>query len=107
MLSVIPDASLEHPNYHKLSWSALEALHDAESLFERGRRLRNGIGVRKNEAEGWKLTGKAAHLGHPVALAFCFDFGQHTEKDPQRAAALNAEASKRGHPAGTILCMVY
>jgi hypothetical protein len=73
---IAPDASLERGHYHQLATPELDRLNHAEAHYERGRRFRSGISVTKNEEVGWKLTIEAAKLGHPVALAVCFRYGQ-------------------------------
>ena len=52
---IISNASLERGHYHQLATRELEKLDDAEALYERGRRLRNGIDVLMDEEAGWKL----------------------------------------------------
>ncbi len=73
---------------------------DAEALFESGRRLRNGVGLAKDEEAGWKLIIEAAKLGHAVALGFCFFFGRGTAENLTRAVELYRTSAERGHPAG-------
>jgi hypothetical protein len=97
---ITADASLERKHYHELSARELEQRRDAEALFERGRRLGFGVGTAKKDEEGWALIVEAARLGHPVALAFCFHFGQATQQSSQRSCELLKTSSARGHPAG-------
>ncbi len=100
---IVADASLERSHYHQLSTRELDQLHDAEALFERGYRLRKGIGVKRDGAKGWTLALASAQLGHPVALAFCFLFGQGTDKNLQRAAELLLASAQRNHPLGSLV----
>ena len=102
----ISNASLERVRYHQLASRELDKLNDAEALYERGRRLRNGIGVAKNEEAGWQLAIEAAKLGHPVALAFCFHYGRGTAKNPNRAAELYRASAERGHAGGSLRLLV-
>ncbi len=94
------DSSLERGHYHKFTIQDLEKLKDAEALFERGRRMRLGIGVKTNETVGWMFISEAARQGHPVALAFCSFFGKGTEKNLQRAVQILRASAERGHPTG-------
>ncbi len=80
----------------------LDSLHDAEAIYERGRRSRFGIGKVPDDTTAWSLYIQAAQLGHPVALALCFDFGRGTTKNLQRAVQLYRESAARGHPAGSF-----
>jgi hypothetical protein len=95
-----PDAALEKPEYFRLTWPQLEALNDAESLFERACRFGFGIGVEENEEEEERLTLESAKLGHPLALASCFSSGNNADEDEKRAFSLWSESAQRGHPAG-------
>jgi TPR repeat protein len=99
---VVPNASLERVHYHQLATRELNKLNDAEARYERGRRLRDEIGVDMNEEAGWKLIIKAAKRGHPVALAECFSIGRGTAKNLKRAAGLYRSSADRGHPAGLL-----
>jgi TPR repeat protein len=99
---VVPNALLEQGSYHILSQEELEALSDAESIHERGYRLRLGIKVPRDEAKGWEYTQQAAALGHPVALAYCFDFGVGTPRNLAKAVELTLGSAQRGHPAGKL-----
>ncbi len=84
-----------------MSTSQLEHIDDAESLLVRGTRLNAGLGLRKKGGNGWKLILEAASLGHPVALARCFEFGKNVSNADMRQAMTLYEASaKRGHPIG-------
>jgi TPR repeat protein len=94
------DPTQERLNYHRLSVDKLEQLDDTEALFERGSRLRNGVGVRKDEEAGWALTIQAARRGHPVARASCFHFGKGVAMDSVRAVELIRGSAERGHAAG-------
>ncbi len=99
---IVADASLERAWYHKLAWRDLEELGDAESIYERGRRIRNGHGVAKDEEGCWSLIIEAARLGHTVALGFCFRYGHGTSHiDLGRATELFRASAERGHPAGS------
>jgi TPR repeat protein len=93
---------VERPGYHQLANQFIDSADDPEALFERGMRLRFGISVSVNEEAGWEIIIKAAHLGHPVALAFCFKYGKGTEKDFLLALELFRQSAERGHPAGII-----
>ncbi len=104
--NIVADASLERGHYHQLATRELGKLDNAEALFERGRRLRNGIGVATNEEAGWQLAIEAATLGHPVALAFCFHYGRGTDKNPNRAAELYRASAERGHAGGSLRLLV-
>jgi TPR repeat protein len=104
---IVPNASLERGHYHQLASRELDELDDAEALYERGRRLRLGIGVAKNEEAGWQLTIEAAKLGHPVALGSCFGFGRGTAKNPNRATELYRASAERGHAAGSLLFFCF
>jgi TPR repeat protein len=97
---IVPDALLERGHYHQLALRELDKLNDAEALFERGKRLRLGIGIIQNEEAGWKLIIEAAKLGHPLALALCFYVGQGTAKNLNRAVELYRASAEREHPAG-------
>jgi TPR repeat protein len=99
---IAPDISLERYNYHLLPQEQLDRLEDAEALYERGRRFRYGAGIPVNEELGWELTLKAAMLGHPLARAYCYDYGIGVEKDLPRAVSLYRACAERGHPAGTL-----
>jgi hypothetical protein len=98
---VIIDAALERGHYHTLASSEIRKLDDAEALFERGRRLRIGIGVAMDAEAGWTLNIESAKLGHAVALAFCFKEGRGTSKDHNCAFQLFRASAERGHPDGT------
>jgi TPR repeat protein len=100
LADVTPDPTLEHREYIALHFRELERRNDAESLFERGIRLRNGIGLPANEKLGWDFTIRAARLGHPVALANCLHLGRGTEKNEILAVALYHESAGRNHPGG-------
>jgi TPR repeat protein len=100
---IVPNASLERGHYHQLATSELDKLNDAEALFERGWRLRGGIGVANDAKGGWSLTIEAAKLGHPVALGVCSDFGRGTAKNHNRAVELYRASSARGHVIGSLL----
>jgi hypothetical protein len=90
----VPNASLERGHYHQLASRELDKLNDAEALYERGRRLRLGIGVATNEEAGWQLAIEAAKLGHPVTLAFCFHSGAaNLTSASQRPNLANLKAS--------------
>ncbi len=97
---VIPIPSLEKPKYHLLPRHQLDRLEDAEALYERGRRLRLGIGMKKDESEAWPLILTSAQMGHPVAQATCFDFGKGVKKNLPQAVQMYRECSDRGHPVG-------
>jgi TPR repeat protein len=94
-----PDTRVLKTAYYLLGWRALEAINDAEAMFERGYRLRKGIGVGIDSAESWRYFEAAAELGHPTSIAFCFTFGCGVDKDDERAAALFRQAAELGHPA--------
>ncbi len=100
---IVPNASLERGHYHQLATRELDKLDDAEALYERGWRLRSGIGVTMNEEAGWKLIIEAAKLGHAVALATCFRFGRGAEKNLNRAVELFRASAERGHAGGSLL----
>jgi TPR repeat protein len=102
LVSVVPDHSLERAAYHLLEASQLEVMVDAEALFEKGRRLRQGVGVAINEAAGWALTISAAKLGHPIALAYCLDSGYGVAQDQERAAKIYGKSAELGHPVGEL-----
>jgi TPR repeat protein len=99
---VIPDSSLELRHYYAVPWLLLEKLEDAESIFERGRRLRYGFGVDKDKEAGWAYVIRAAQLRHPVALGLCNDYGRGITKNHQRAVELYRDSAHRGHPAGEL-----
>jgi TPR repeat protein len=99
---VIPNASLERTYYHQIATSELDKLDDAEALFERGRRLRLGIALAKDEEAGWNLIIESAKLGHPVALGLCFHEGRGTKQNQNRAIELYRASAERGHPAGSL-----
>jgi hypothetical protein len=100
LAGITPNAKLEKPHYHLLPQNELDRLDDTEALFVRGDRLQGGVGMRRNEKLGWSMIIKAAQMGHPVALACCFQAGKGTEKDEPRAVALLRECAERGHPVG-------
>ncbi len=102
MNDVVPKPELERAHYHKLSQSDLEKLgnEDAEAIHEQGRRLRIGIRVKCDTDKAWSLYIQAAHLGHPVALAYCLDFAKGTHRDIDRAIELYRGSTARGHPSG-------
>ncbi len=99
---IVVDASLERGHYHQLTTSELDKLDNAEALYERGRRLRNGISVKMDEEAGWKLFVEAAKLGHAVALALCFHNGRGTAKNLNRGFELFHASAERGHPGGSL-----
>jgi TPR repeat protein len=101
LASVIPDPSLERKDYHLLSQEELDTLEDAEALFERGRRLKNGICVNVDEKLSWEYIIASARQGHPVALAYCYDFGRELNKDLQRSVQIIRGSAERNHPAGS------
>jgi hypothetical protein len=101
---ITPNASVERHGYHELSEEQLRLKDDPEALFERGTRLRHGIGVRANDNTGWELIISSAKLGHPVALALCFKFGK-LSGDVEKAAELLRDSASRGHVAGIVLML--
>jgi TPR repeat protein len=98
----IENADLLKIDYVNLDEKQLEACNDAEALYQRGRKLRYAIGVRRDEERGWNLNFQAARQGHPTALATCFDFGRGVKKSPERAAELYLLGAMRGHSASRI-----
>jgi TPR repeat protein len=100
--NIVADPSFERGHYHQLATSELDKLDDAEALFERGRRLRYGIGVAEDKGVGLKLIIESAKLGHPVALAYCFATGQGTKQNVYRAFELYRASAERGHASGSI-----
>jgi TPR repeat protein len=99
---IVPVAELERQGYHLLPQRQLETLADAEALYERARRLRNGEGIREDSKSAWAFTYKSAQLGHPLALADCYRFGHETAKNPDKAAHYYRASAERGHPAGML-----
>ncbi len=57
---------------YQLSIDELRSTMRPAYVYELGRRIRNGVGVEKNEQEGWRLIRSAAEQGHPVALGECY-----------------------------------
>ena len=107
--TITPRPELEINTYHLLSPEELDQrLHEPEAVLQKASRLRIGIGVVKNESEGWRLTLEAAISGHPVALALCFHHGKGADKDFPRSVELYRQSAERGHPNGcctrTELC---
>jgi TPR repeat protein len=100
---IAPDPSLEEPTLHLLPYDKIKKLRSAEALLERGRRFFAGYGVKEDKEKGNQFFAEAARLGHPVALARCFDEGISVTKNIERAVQLYRESARRGHPAGTIL----
>jgi TPR repeat protein len=103
---IVPNASVERGHYHQLAARELDKLDDAEARYERGWRLRKGIGVEKDEEEGWALIIESAKLGHPTALGICSLNGRGTTKNLKRAAELFRASADRGHATGSIFCFV-
>jgi TPR repeat protein len=100
--SVTPQPTFERVSYHLLPLNELNLLDDPEALFERGDRIRLGVGTRREEQRGWRLIIKAAQLGHPVALAYCFEEGRGVAEDPKLAFEMYTASSHRGHPSGNV-----
>jgi TPR repeat protein len=100
---VMPDATLERPHYHLLELDKLNALDDAEAIYEQGRRHRLGIGARVDEELAWTRIIRAARLGHPVALADCLRFGRGVKKNAKRCAEIYASSAARLNPVGKTL----
>ncbi len=99
--NIVPLPELERHGYHELSEEQLRLKDDPEALLERGIRLRYGVGVHVDAGDSRKLIMSSAKLGHPVALALCFNFGMKvTEADKQRAVELLQGSASRGHAAG-------
>jgi TPR repeat protein len=94
------DASLERNEYHTLDLHELTKLDDAEALYQRGDRLRQGIKAFKNETSGWRLIIEAAGRGHAVALGLCFVHGRGVEQNEARAIELLRASADRGHASG-------
>lgn len=100
--NIVANASLERKHYHQLATSELDKLDDAEALYERGRRLLDGVGVLEDSEAGWDLIIESAKLGHPVALGLCFHEGRGTKQNQNRAIELYRASAERGHPAGSL-----
>jgi TPR repeat protein len=113
MFSASPDASLEQCSLHLRPTAQLLLFVEQripEALLVYGGRLRNGIGVRMNTEEGWRLTVEAAHMGHPVAMALCYDLGEAVPRNVEAALALYQESAERGHPVGkqpVVTCSMH
>jgi TPR repeat protein len=75
---------------------------EAEALFELGYRLRQGVGFSCDEERSLELTVRAALLGHPVALGFCFYNAIRVTRDEQRALELYLQASQHNSVAGKL-----
>ena len=98
------DPLLEDKSIHLLSHEKLLHLVEqgnAEALYVYATRLRLGIGVMKDAESSVHYTAKAAKLGHPVALGFCFNQGIEVVQDRAKAIKLFRESAARGHPAGS------
>jgi TPR repeat protein len=102
------------PNFELLAeaWKEktviLEQREDADALYELGRRLRLGEGANQDEERGWDLTKRSAEMGHPVALAICFEKGIFQEVDEKKAFLLIEEAATHDYaPAHFILGVFY
>lgn len=91
--SIKPLPELECPGYHKLGFKHLERIGDPESMFERGIRHLNTLGVRYDARKGYELIRGAALKGHPVALAYI-----KTSTAPSED--FYSESASRGHPYG-------
>jgi TPR repeat protein len=104
--NIVPDGSVERGHYHLLTHEELNKLDDAEALFVRGDRFQAGVGIAIDEEAGWRLIIESAKLGHPVALACCFQYAKGTLKNLQRAAELYRQAADRGHPAGIVFALI-
>ena len=100
--SLQADPRLERPNYHLLHFEQLSRIDDAESLFERGRRLRNGTGVMKDQNEAWNMIIASAKQGHPLGLLYCLDFEKGAKMNKEKSREILRASSARGHPVGTV-----
>jgi TPR repeat protein len=98
--NVIPNPNLEQKRLHLLNDQQLEQLDSAEAKLERGRRLFNGQNVQMDKAAANNLIYEAALLGHPAALAYCFEEGVRVKKDVARGVELYIQSAERGHPTG-------
>jgi hypothetical protein len=102
LAEVESNPALEGPHYHLLPQAQLDLLSDAEALYERGRRLRNGVCVCRNDELGWQETIRAAEQGHPVALATCYFMGKiETIRCAEKGAQMWRDSAMRGHPVCT------
>ncbi len=102
--NIVVDEKLEKNEYHLLDRQELEALSDAESIYERGRRLLLGADVIANPEKALSFIYEAARLGHAVALAVCYQNGKGAEADLRRAWMLYQASADRGHAAGKRFC---
>jgi TPR repeat protein len=94
---------LEQPTYHLLSQRELLRRADAgeaEAIYVLGGRKRNGVQCLKDDEGGWALIGRAALLGHPVALARTLESGRFGVSDLKKAIEIYTASAERGHPIG-------
>lgn len=96
------DHSLAKLGYQEYDWEKLVEMDDAESIYERGIRLLEGIGVRRSEQMGRDLLCHAARMGHPLAMAECID-RCYTSQKHERALEILKECLNRGYIAACDL----
>jgi TPR repeat protein len=94
--------AFENRTYHALPQHELEKLNDPEAIFEKGRRLRTGTGMKQRDEAGWEFYIMAAHAGHAVAMASCYYYGKGTQADLAQSVRFYQESAARGHPACAI-----
>jgi TPR repeat protein len=100
--SVVPDPTLEKPEYIRLPiGDLLRRKDEPEAQYNLGYRMRNGIGG-YDLKEGWKLTLASAMRGHPVALAVCLDSDRALkvgQRNNPKAIEIYRASAERGHGA--------
>lgn len=114
---------LEHNGYHKLTYTQLHMLDDAEALFEVGYRHMHDIVDHPHDSlvnkKRYEHLVQAAQMGHPVAIAICLRRGvslkdgtrtkrvyQHfIETLPVHSDMILLVSSANGHAAG-VHCVV-
>ena len=90
------DYSLAKFGYQTYDWETLFEIDDAESIYERGIRLLEGIGVRRAHREGEGMILEAAKMGHPLAMAKGIDLCIIKQKT-ERAFEILKECTNRGY----------